>query len=34
MSNQVYTCNTCGATTTDPAHSMIKYFHKDCKGKK
>jgi DNA-directed RNA polymerase subunit RPC12/RpoP len=30
----MYKCLTCGATTNDPKHSMIKYFHKDCKGKK
>ncbi len=27
-----WACKTCGATTTDPTHALITYFHKDCKG--
>jgi hypothetical protein len=27
-----FACRTCGAFTTDPTHSMITYFHKDCQG--
>jgi hypothetical protein len=23
----------CGATTTDPEHMLIEYFHMDCPGK-
>jgi hypothetical protein len=25
-----WSCLDCGATTTDPSHMLIKYFHKDC----
>ena len=30
--NGYFACRTCGAFTTDPTHSMITYFHKDCQG--
>ena len=32
QSKKVWACRTCGATTTDPTHSLITYFHKDCQG--
>lgn len=25
-----YKCIKCGATTTDPRHSLIKWFHDNC----
>ena len=25
-----YKCLKCGATTTDPTHALIKYFHLNC----
>lgn len=25
-----YKCSKCGATTTDPKHALIKWFHLDC----
>ena len=28
-----WSCNTCGATTTDPKNRLITYFHMDCPGK-
>lgn len=28
-----WSCNTCGATTTDPEHMLITYFHMNCPGK-
>jgi len=28
-----WSCNTCGATTTDPENKLITYFHMDCPGK-
>lgn len=27
-----WSCLKCGATTTDPTHALIKYFHSGCKG--
>lgn len=29
-----YKCLACGATTTDPAHRLIKWFHNNCPAKK
>jgi len=29
-----WSCMVCGATTTDPEHSLITYFHMNCPGKK
>lgn len=29
-----YKCNNCGATTTDPTHALITWFHKDCPANK
>ena len=28
-----YKCNDCGATTTDPVHRLIKWFHSNCPAK-
>ena len=28
-----WSCNTCGATTTDPENRLITHFHMDCPGK-
>lgn len=25
-----WSCMYCGATTTDPRHALITYFHQDC----
>lgn len=30
MSQQEWACADCGATTTDPAHRLIVYFHMNC----
>ena len=32
MSNkkESWSCHACGATTTDPDHMLITYFHEDC----
>jgi hypothetical protein len=27
---KTYTCLACGATTTDPTHALIVYFHDNC----
>ena len=29
-----WSCNTCGATTTNPDHMLITYFHLNCPGRK
>ena len=29
-----YKCLKCGATTTDPKHSLIKWFHANCPAEK
>jgi hypothetical protein len=29
---KTWACRTCGATTTDPTHMFITYFHDGCKG--
>ena len=34
MDEQSWSCATCGATTTNPEHMLIVYFHTNCKGKK
>jgi hypothetical protein len=34
MSEKTFTCPDCGATTTDPVHGLIIYFHEDCPAKK
>lgn len=34
QSVKTWACRTCGATTTDPTHMFITYFHADCKGGK
>ena len=28
-----WSCNICGATTTDEEHRLITYFHMDCPGR-
>lgn len=28
-----WSCNTCGATTTNPDHMLIQYFHENCPGR-
>jgi hypothetical protein len=30
MSQQEWKCADCGATTTDPDHRLIVYFHMNC----
>jgi hypothetical protein len=30
MPKQEWACISCGATTTDPTHQLIVYFHMDC----
>jgi len=32
MAKQSWSCATCGATTTDPEHRLIVYFHMNCPG--
>ena len=29
-----WSCNICGATTTNPEHMLITYFHLNCPGRK
>ena len=29
-----WSCHACGATTTDPTHMLIQYFHMDCPASK
>ena len=29
-----WSCRICGATTTNPTHMLITYFHEDCPGRK
>ena len=29
-----WSCHACGATTTNPTHMLITYFHEDCPGRK
>jgi len=33
MTKESWSCYICGATTTDPEHSLIVYFHMNCPGK-
>jgi rubrerythrin len=33
IDQQSWSCRTCGATTIDPEHMLIVYFHMNCPGK-